>query len=199
MLKSTLALKKSDDLFEKSSMSFGDHLEELRQALIRASIWLMGGLCVGVPMATSVVAYMQRPLEAALDQFYREQSIREMEKSSNGSVDPVLKEWMQANQKRSEVIFVDKNSWGLYFSPSPFPLPSPIQLLIPKLVRTQRQQVSHQRMIPNLRSKRTLQSSSVFPLPLRTPKAFRLPTGSFRCESSLRSNRKRKHSICKKG
>jgi sec-independent protein translocase protein TatC len=109
MLKSTLALKKSDDLFEKSSMSFGDHLEELRQALIKASIWLMGGLCVGVPMATSVVAYMQRPLEAALDQFYREQSIREMEAATKGTVDPNLKAWMEANQKRSEVIFVDKN------------------------------------------------------------------------------------------
>ncbi|XZE33491.1 twin-arginine translocase subunit TatC [Pirellulaceae bacterium SH501] len=118
MLKSTLALKKSDDLFEKSSMSFGEHLEELRQALIKASIWLMGGLCVGVPMATSVVAYMQRPLEAALDQFYREQSIREMEKSSNGAVDPVLKEWMQANQKRSEVIFVDKNRLRVLLDPS---------------------------------------------------------------------------------
>lgn len=126
MLKSTLALKKSDDLFEKSSMSFGDHLEELRQALIRASIWLMGGLCVGVPMATSVVAYMQRPLEAALDQFYREQSIREMEKSSNGSVDPVLKEWMQANQKRSEVIFVDKNRLGALLKSQPIPSSLPI-------------------------------------------------------------------------
>lgn len=119
MLKSTLALKKSDDLFEKSSMSFGEHLEELRQALIKASIWLMGGLCVGVPMATSVVAYMQRPLEAALDQFYREQSIREMEKSSKGSVDPVLKEWMQANQKRSEVIFVDINRLRSLLHPNP--------------------------------------------------------------------------------
>lgn len=118
MLKSTLALKKSDDLFEKSSMSFGEHLEELRQALIKASIWLMGGLCVGVPMATSVVAYMQRPLEAALDQFYREQSIREMEKSSNGAVDPVLKEWMQANQKRSEVIFVDKDKLSSLLQPA---------------------------------------------------------------------------------
>ncbi|MCU0716530.1 MAG: twin-arginine translocase subunit TatC [Pirellula sp.] len=125
MLKSTLALKKSDDLFEKSSMSFGDHLEELRQALIRASIWLMGGLCIGVPMATSVVAYMQRPLEAALDQFYREQSIREMEKSSNGAVDPVLKEWMQANQKRSEVIFVDKNRLGALLQSQPIPSSQP--------------------------------------------------------------------------
>ncbi|AMV32275.1 Sec-independent protein translocase protein TatCy [Pirellula sp. SH-Sr6A] len=121
MLKSTLALKKSDDLFEKSSMSFGDHLEELRQALIKASIWLMGGLCVGVPMATSVVAYMQRPLEAALDQFYREQSIREMESATKGTVDPNLKAWMEANQKRSEVIFVDKNRLSSLLKSAPVP------------------------------------------------------------------------------
>lgn len=121
MLKSTLALKKSDDLFEKSSMSFGDHLEELRQALIKASIWLMGGLCVGVPMATSVVAYMQRPLEAALDQFYREQSIREMESATKGTVDPNLKSWMEANQKRSEVIFVDKNRLTALLKSAPVP------------------------------------------------------------------------------
>ena len=76
MLKSVNALKKSDDLFEKSSMSFGEHLEELRKALIKASICLLIGMLVGVPSANFVVDYLQTPLRSALETFYEEKSIR---------------------------------------------------------------------------------------------------------------------------
>ena len=108
MLKSTLALKKSDDLFEKSSMSFGDHLEELRQALIKASYWLIAGLVIGVPSATTVVSYFQKPLEAALDDFYREKSIHQMETDTGKSVDASLKNWMTKEHKQAELIFIDR-------------------------------------------------------------------------------------------
>ncbi len=107
MLKSTLALKKSDDLFEKSSMSFGEHLDELRQALIKASMWLIAGLFVGVPSATTVVSYFQKPLEKALDEFYREKSIREMEADTSEKVTPELKNWMEANHRKAELLYID--------------------------------------------------------------------------------------------
>lgn len=108
MLKSTLALKKSDDLFEKSSMSFGEHLEELRVALIRASYWLIAGLVIGIPSATTVVSYFQTPLEAALDQFYRKESARELASVTGTTISPSLEAWMEKNHRQAELLYVDQ-------------------------------------------------------------------------------------------
>ena len=58
---------KGDDLFEKSSMTFGEHLDELRIALMKASVWLGAGMLIGLLLATQVVSYMQGPLEKSLE------------------------------------------------------------------------------------------------------------------------------------
>ncbi len=113
MLKSTLALKKADDLFEKSSMSFGEHLEELRRAIMKSAIWVAAGLCIGLPTASSVVNYMQTPLEAALNVYYRNQSVREIEKSAGESVPEELKDWMLDKKKVSQVIFLSQKRLSL--------------------------------------------------------------------------------------
>ena len=42
-----MAKRPNDDLFESSTMSFGEHLEELRTTLVRAIIGLMIGFGVG--------------------------------------------------------------------------------------------------------------------------------------------------------
>ncbi|MCU0711675.1 MAG: twin-arginine translocase subunit TatC [Pirellula sp.] len=107
MLKSVNALKKSDDLFEKSSMSFGEHLDELRKSLIKASICLLVGMVVGVPSANFVVDYLQTPLRAALETFYEEKSMAEMAKSSGEAVSPELEKWIVDNKKQSEIVFLD--------------------------------------------------------------------------------------------
>jgi sec-independent protein translocase protein TatC len=107
MVKSTLALKKADDLFEKSSMSFGDHLEELRRALAWCAIWLACGLVVGLPSASYVVTYMQTPLEAALTQFYNKKDIAEMERTTGEKVPEDLAAWLMANKKVSHVVYRD--------------------------------------------------------------------------------------------
>ncbi len=36
-----------DDLFDNSTMTFGEHLDELRQALVKAILWLAGGMVIG--------------------------------------------------------------------------------------------------------------------------------------------------------
>lgn len=107
MLKSVSALKKSDDLFENSSMSFGEHLDELRKSLIKASMCLLGGLLIGVPSANFLVDYLQTPLREALETFYEERSMAEMAKSAEEEVSPSLKRWIVDNKKQSEVIVVD--------------------------------------------------------------------------------------------
>ena len=63
-------LKRNEDLFAESSMSFGDHLEELRVCLWRAIIWLVVGFVIGLWLSGYVVAYIQKPLEASLKKFH---------------------------------------------------------------------------------------------------------------------------------
>jgi len=58
-----------DDLFDNSTMTFGEHLEELRSSLVRAIIWLLVGLAVGLVFANRVVRYVQAPLKAAIAEY----------------------------------------------------------------------------------------------------------------------------------
>ena len=101
---------KGDDLFEKSSMTFGEHLEELRVALVKSSFWLAGGMLIGLLLATKVVAYMQGPLEISLQNFYKKQSIREMNeanKASGAEVSTDLETWMKEKKVVSQTFWVD--------------------------------------------------------------------------------------------
>ena len=51
-------------------MTFGEHLEELRGALIKAVIALVAGFGVGLLFAGNVVEYVQTPLKEALRDYY---------------------------------------------------------------------------------------------------------------------------------
>jgi sec-independent protein translocase protein TatC len=102
---------KGDDLFEKSSMTFGEHLEELRRALGKASIWLGGGFIIGLLLASSVIRYMQGPLEDSLEKFYRKKSETEISKAldvKEASKDLAdLSTWMRENKVASQLVWVD--------------------------------------------------------------------------------------------
>jgi sec-independent protein translocase protein TatC len=65
-----------EDLFEHTKMTFGEHLEELRWALIKAVGALAVGFLIGMypPISAGLVAYVQTPLRAALKEHYRTES-----------------------------------------------------------------------------------------------------------------------------
>jgi sec-independent protein translocase protein TatC len=65
----------NDDLFGDSTMSFGEHLEELRGALFRALGGIAIGFFLGLFLAGSVVEMIKDPLEIALKKFYHEKSV----------------------------------------------------------------------------------------------------------------------------
>lgn len=67
-----------DDLFENSTMTFGEHLEDLRHSLFYAMIWLVGGLCVGLFFANEVVRFVQMPLEGAIEQFNADRDLHRL-------------------------------------------------------------------------------------------------------------------------
>lgn len=54
------------DLFEDGTMSFGEHLEELRIHLIRALIGVVLGVIVALIFGQSIVAFVRAPIDAAL-------------------------------------------------------------------------------------------------------------------------------------
>lgn len=108
---------KGDDLFEKSSMTFGEHLEELRVALVKASIWLAAGMLIGIPMASRVVTYMQVPLERSLENFYKKKSLAEMEASTGTKVEPSLIDWMEKNKVVSQMVWIDSRRLALPNAP----------------------------------------------------------------------------------
>jgi sec-independent protein translocase protein TatC len=64
------------DLFEKSTMTFGQHLEELRTCLFRAIAGLAVGCCIGLlpPVCKPVVDFIKTPVENALDVYYQQQA-----------------------------------------------------------------------------------------------------------------------------
>lgn len=68
--------KRDEDLFQDTTMTFGEHLEELRTALFKAVIGLALGVMVGFFLGDWVVALIQRPLVGALGNFYESKSVK---------------------------------------------------------------------------------------------------------------------------
>jgi sec-independent protein translocase protein TatC len=65
-----MARKPTDDLFEGSTMTFGEHLEQLRVCLFRGVLGMAAGCVIGFFIANSVVNFFQSPLERAMIRYY---------------------------------------------------------------------------------------------------------------------------------
>ncbi len=65
-----------EDLFKTSTMSFGEHLEELRGCLIRAALGLVAGAVIGFLVARPVVHLIEQPLRRALGDYYSQKAIK---------------------------------------------------------------------------------------------------------------------------
>jgi sec-independent protein translocase protein TatC len=70
----------NDDLFSESTMTFGEHLEELRGALFRSLIGLMIGFLIACFVANRIVQWIQVPLIDALEEYYHENAVNEIKK-----------------------------------------------------------------------------------------------------------------------
>jgi sec-independent protein translocase protein TatC len=62
--------KYNEDLFENTKMTFGEHLDELRHALVKSVLALVIGFMVGLWFAGDLVEYVQTPLKKALEDYY---------------------------------------------------------------------------------------------------------------------------------
>jgi sec-independent protein translocase protein TatC len=64
-----------DDLFQSSTMTFGEHLEELRGCLVRAAAGLVIGVLLGLMLARPVVKLVEEPLKRALGDYYSQRAL----------------------------------------------------------------------------------------------------------------------------
>ncbi|MFP6575834.1 MAG: twin-arginine translocase subunit TatC [Pirellulaceae bacterium] len=93
-----------DDLFSDTTMSFGEHLEELRGVLVKAAVALGIGFMIGLFLANKVVIQIQRPLKKALEDYALETARLEGEES--GLSEEQLEKRL-ANQLLPDSIHID--------------------------------------------------------------------------------------------
>ena len=67
---------RNEDLFAESTMTFGEHLEELRRCLVRALLCLAVGTAVGLIFSDWVVRVINGPLEQSLQGYYQSDAVR---------------------------------------------------------------------------------------------------------------------------
>jgi len=70
-----LRRKSDEDLFRESTMTFGQHLAELRVCLFRAVAGLALGTLIGLAIGRHVVGLIVAPLEAALTRYYENRAV----------------------------------------------------------------------------------------------------------------------------
>ena len=63
------------DPFQHTTMSFGEHLDELRSSLFKAVLSLFAGFCVGMFFGGSIVDLIQWPLKDALTEHREKESL----------------------------------------------------------------------------------------------------------------------------
>ena len=70
---------REDDLFRESTMTFGQHLTELRTCLVKSALGLAAGFVLGLSIGGYVVQFIQQPLSRALGTYYQEESVQMMQ------------------------------------------------------------------------------------------------------------------------
>jgi sec-independent protein translocase protein TatC len=72
-------VKQDEDLFADTTMTFGEHLEELRTALFKAVAGLAVGMLLGLLVGKQMVKLIEAPLTAALGTYYQKDATEKYE------------------------------------------------------------------------------------------------------------------------
>ena len=98
----------NDDLFSETTMSFGEHLEELRVSLFRALAGLIVGFLVGLLIANHVVRWVQRPLKNALEEHYIQTASTELTGSYGDQLPAGIANFINDKRVVYEEIYVER-------------------------------------------------------------------------------------------
>ena len=133
---------RDEDLFQETTMTFGEHLEELRACLFKAIFGLVIGCLVGLAVGGYVVRFIQKPVLDALNEYYITQTVKKVEGwredlKGRGYVLPestkALRQDISQNDLEGEKVFVNprevwamlaKEKGGPALPPPPTPAPN---------------------------------------------------------------------------
>jgi sec-independent protein translocase protein TatC len=104
-----MAKRLNDDLFEGTTMSFGEHLEELRKSLFKSMFGLVIGALLGMLVANWVVKQIQTPLARALTNFYVEKAVDEIKAKYPGEVPAEVVAFIEENKFVYEEEYHERN------------------------------------------------------------------------------------------
>lgn len=106
----------NDDFFQETTMSFGQHLEELRVALFRSLAALIVFFIIGLFVAKYAIGLMKGPLEKALENYYLTSNIAKLttEFGKGEELDEGLTTFMTKNRVVSEEIFFERSILELW-------------------------------------------------------------------------------------
>jgi sec-independent protein translocase protein TatC len=99
--------KPDDDLFKDSTMTFGEHLEELRGALFRSVIGLFIGCAVGLYFGSAVVQFINDPLVEALETYYQKRAIEIVRTDMGGELTPAQEAAIADRKMIFEPVFIE--------------------------------------------------------------------------------------------
>ncbi len=152
----------NEDLFEGTTMTFGEHLDELRVVLFRSLIGLVVGFIVGLCIAKYVVRWTTVPLKSALDEHYELLAEEQLTEIYRENVPDTVKDFMkrerllfeEAYLEQAELERIAANSGNQFQDISaesdvvhmPLPLPNPrmVKTRIWRRARTDVQSLSAQ-------------------------------------------------------
>ena len=86
--------KSTEDLFENSRMTFGEHLEELRKVLLKCLMGIAIGCVIGFWFANPIVQILNRPLLDAMAEYNLKDASAAIV-SKDGYVAPELLPWLE--------------------------------------------------------------------------------------------------------
>lgn len=99
---------REEDLFEGSTMTFGEHLDELRLALFRSVIALVVGFLIGLLIATFVVHWITVPLTRALAVHYESLAKERLTALYGADVPQELQDFMSREQLLFEDVYLER-------------------------------------------------------------------------------------------
>ncbi|MEM8666562.1 MAG: twin-arginine translocase subunit TatC [Planctomycetota bacterium] len=94
-----------DDLFDNSTMTFGEHLEELRHSLVRAILSLAAGMIIGLFFADRVVLFVQMPLQSAIQKFNADRALYQLGYDPDDEKNAGLHTFLSTNALSWDIIY----------------------------------------------------------------------------------------------
>ncbi len=98
-----------EDLFEGTTMTFGEHLDELRVALFRSLLGLVIGFLLGLLIANKVVHWITVPLKAALNEHYETVAEERLTERYGDQLSDDLREFMKQERLVFDDVFIEQS------------------------------------------------------------------------------------------